>query len=117
MDKLQPDSIVLDPTKVGAIRQDPTHIVKERRQKQREATKAILAKQRGKNESKTKMKGKNKPTKRHRKKQMNVIRERKEELAAAAAEGGKATGKGGREGRDAENKRAGVPEALHRFIT
>jgi len=108
LEKLQPDTIVLDPTSIGQLRQEPADIVAERRVKQREAAQAQKDKQRRKNEAKMKMKGKNKPTKRHRKKQLNIIRDRKQDVASAVASKRDLV----QQKLDEDN----VPSALHRFF-
>ena len=73
LEKLQPDTIVLDPQQVGNLRPAPKHVVAQKKEEQRQALAARGRNQREKNETKQKMKGKNKPSKRHRKKQLNVI--------------------------------------------
>ena len=107
LEKLQPDTIVLDPQGVGNIKLDPKQVVQERKEQQRAAVAARLSKQREKNEMKVKMKGKNKPSKRHRKKQLNIIRDKKEDLKELTA------------GKQIHKKeiREDVPSALHRFFS
>ena len=80
LEKLQPDSIVLDPEKVGNLKALPREVQKAAREEQRSAMAARVMKQRDKNELKTRTKGKNKPSKRHRKKQLNVIMDKRKEL-------------------------------------
>ncbi|KAG2498320.1 hypothetical protein HYH03_003580 [Edaphochlamys debaryana] len=77
LDKLQPDTIVLDPDSVGRLRKEPGEVAAQRRQEEAAANAARLAAQRREAEDKVKMKGKNRPSKRHRKKQTNIIEERK----------------------------------------
>ena len=107
LEKLQPDTIVLDPQSVGNIKLDPKQVVAQKKEQQRQAQAARVQKQRDKNESKAKMKGKNKPTKRHRKKQLNIIRDNKEELQELLKS--KSMQK-----RDLNSEN--VPSALHRFF-
>jgi len=107
LDKLQPDTIVLDPQSVGNIKLDPKQVVAQKKEQQRAAAAAIVSKQRAKNESKQKMKGKNKPTKRHRKKQLNIIRDNKEAVEELVKQ------------KTAQNQREvgeNVPSALKRFF-
>ncbi|UPR02232.1 BING4CT (NUC141) domain-containing protein [Chloropicon primus] len=107
LDKLQPDTIVLNPQAVGNLKLDPKEIVAQKKQEQRAAIQSRTTKQREKNEAKNKMKGKNKPTKRHRKKQMNVIRDQKEALQELVK----------RKDRDNRESKIGedVPSSLKRF--
>ncbi|KAJ9533766.1 hypothetical protein QJQ45_026853 [Haematococcus lacustris] len=105
LDKLQPDTIVLDPDSIARVRKEPAEVLKEKRLEAAAATKERRAAAEEKNEAKvsgveaagsrvaagrrlpatllsgtvaqSKMKGKNRPSKRHRKKQTNIIEERK----------------------------------------
>ncbi|GFR46860.1 hypothetical protein Agub_g8501 [Astrephomene gubernaculifera] len=77
LDKLQPDTIVLDPDSVGRVRKEPAAVVQQRRAEEQAANAARLAASRRKAEDKEKMKGKNRPSRRHRKKQSNIIEDRK----------------------------------------
>ncbi|EFJ50965.1 hypothetical protein VOLCADRAFT_103611 [Volvox carteri f. nagariensis] len=77
LDKLQPDTIVLDPDTIGRVRKEPADVMKERREEEAAANTARLVAMRRKSEVKAKMKGKNKPSRRHRKKQSNIIEDRK----------------------------------------
>ncbi|PNH04286.1 putative U3 small nucleolar RNA-associated protein 7 [Tetrabaena socialis] len=77
LDKLQPDTIVLDPDSVGRVRKEPADVVRQRRAEEQAANAESLASLRREAEGKIKMKGKNKPSRRHRKKQSNIIEDRK----------------------------------------
>ncbi|KXZ55840.1 hypothetical protein GPECTOR_2g1391 [Gonium pectorale] len=77
LDKLQPDTIVLDPDTVGRVRKEPAEVVAQRRQEEAAANAARLAALRRESETKAKMKGKNRPSRKHRKKQSNIIEDRK----------------------------------------
>ncbi|GLC43907.1 hypothetical protein PLESTB_000921800 [Pleodorina starrii] len=77
LDKLQPDTIVLDPDTIGRVRKEPADVARERRSEETAANAARLAAMRREAEAKAKMKGKNKPSRRHRKKQSNIIEDRK----------------------------------------
>jgi U3 small nucleolar RNA-associated protein 7 len=73
LDKLQPETIVLDPKQIGAVRRDPTEQHQMKREQALEANRAaaILA---GKHVVlKNKMKGRNKPGRRQKRKQDNII--------------------------------------------
>ncbi|GIL47302.1 hypothetical protein Vafri_4155 [Volvox africanus] len=77
LDKLQPDTIVLDPDMIGRVRNEPAAVARQRRQDEDAANTARLVAMRREAEAKDKMKGKNRPSRRHRKKQNNVIEDRK----------------------------------------
>ncbi|PNW74954.1 hypothetical protein CHLRE_12g502800v5 [Chlamydomonas reinhardtii] len=77
LDKLQPDTIVLDPDTVGRVRKEPAEVLQQRRRQEEDANAARMAALRREQENKVKMKGKNKPSRRHRKKQSNIIEDRK----------------------------------------
>eukprot|EP00238_Polyblepharides_amylifera_P014486 CAMPEP_0196594314 /NCGR_PEP_ID=MMETSP1081-20130531/78000_1 /TAXON_ID=36882 /ORGANISM="Pyramimonas amylifera, Strain CCMP720" /LENGTH=224 /DNA_ID=CAMNT_0041918545 /DNA_START=62 /DNA_END=733 /DNA_ORIENTATION=+ len=68
LDKLSPDTIVLNPDQIGRIKVDSKEEQKAKRVEAVEADLASKRKQRGQNALKTKMKGKNRGTKKHRKK-------------------------------------------------
>lgn len=77
LDKLQPDTIVLDPDSIGRVRKEPAEVVAQRKKEEAAANAARLAAERKEAEAKAKMKGKNRPSRRHRKKQTNIIEDRK----------------------------------------
>mmetsp|Transcript_37780 Transcript_37780/g.70924 ORF Transcript_37780/g.70924 Transcript_37780/m.70924 type:complete len:546 (-) Transcript_37780:283-1920(-) len=77
LDKLPPETIMLNPDAIGVIKSDPKEVQREKRLEQMEAELAARRQKRDKNEDKTKMKGKNKQSKRHRKKQQNVVDDKK----------------------------------------
>ena len=110
LDKLQPETIVLDPEQIGKVRKETAEAVEERRAEAEAANVAALRTQRAKNAAKTAKKGKNKASRRHRKKQINVIMDRRDETAQKLKESGQ---------RLAEKRRAeipkGLPKALERF--
>ena len=110
LDKLQPETIVLDPEQIGKVRKETAEAVEERRAEAEAANVAALRTQRAKNAAKTAKKGKNKASRRHRKKQVNVIMDRRDETAQKLKESGQ---------RLAEKRRAeipkGLPKALERF--
>lgn len=64
LDKLQPDTIVLDPDQVGRVIKEPKEVQRERIEAAKEANAARVKEQREQNEKKSKMKGKNKPSRR-----------------------------------------------------
>lgn len=64
LDKLQPDTIVLDPESIGRIKKEPKDVQQEKARLAAEANAARVDAKRRKNEVKAKMKGKNKPTRR-----------------------------------------------------
>jgi len=116
LDKLQPDTIVLDPEALAGLRKEPTEVVQERRQAEREANLARLRVQVARNEAKDKMKGKNKPSRRHRKKQVNIVEERKPDMIKKMREEAKRKRERERRERQAqEEKAAAAPRALARF--
>lgn len=80
LDKLQPESIVLDPDSIGRVRQLPKDVQEEKKRQEEEANRARTKDQEDKNDSKTRMKGKNRPSKKHRKKQINIVEEKKPEV-------------------------------------
>ncbi|GLI58833.1 hypothetical protein VaNZ11_000597 [Volvox africanus] len=77
LDKLQPDTIVLDPDMIGRVRKEPAEVARQRRQEEAAANTARRVAMRREAETKDKMKGKNRPSRRHRKKQNNIIEDRK----------------------------------------
>tara|TARA_B100000900_G_scaffold246737_1_gene209878 strand:+ start:24 stop:458 length:435 start_codon:yes stop_codon:yes gene_type:complete len=107
LDKLQPETIVLDPERIGMVRRDTTEAAEARRSEARAANEAALRSQRAKNAEKTRKKGKNKASRRHRKKQVNVIVDRRDETAKKLKESGQ---------RLAEKRRAEVPEGLPKAL-
>ncbi|KAG1679461.1 hypothetical protein FOA52_007753 [Chlamydomonas sp. UWO 241] len=86
LDKLQPDTIVLDPDSIGCLRQEPKEVQKERQMAQVDANRARRKTQQDVNDARTPMKGKNRPSKKHRKKQLNVIEEKRPEVVERMAE-------------------------------
>uniref|UniRef100_A0A7S0V4M6 BING4 C-terminal domain-containing protein n=1 Tax=Polytomella parva TaxID=51329 RepID=A0A7S0V4M6_9CHLO len=76
LDKLQPDTITLDPDMVGRVRKEPEEVAKERAASQEEANRLALEMQRRRADERTKMKGKNRPSRRAKRKQTNIIEER-----------------------------------------
>mmetsp|Transcript_20412 Transcript_20412/g.44653 ORF Transcript_20412/g.44653 Transcript_20412/m.44653 type:complete len:546 (-) Transcript_20412:382-2019(-) len=77
LDKLPPETIMLNPENIGRVAVDPKEVQMEKRREAMEAELAMRKKSRDKNEVKTKVKGKNRGTKRHRKKQQNVVDDRR----------------------------------------
>eukprot|EP00798_Chlamydomonas_sp_ICE-L_P015753 gene15753-21876_t len=80
LDKLQPDSIVLDPESIGTVRKEPSQVQEQKRLESLEANEARNKTMAEENAKKTKMKGKNRPSKRHRKKVDNIVEEKKPAL-------------------------------------
>lgn len=132
LDKLQPETIVLDPDAIGTVRKEPKEVAKERAMEAAAANAARKKAQRDENEQKRKMKGKNRPSKRHRKKQLNIIGDKlpevlqrmREQGVVAARGGGKAQGGPGKEaqagtaaagGTAGQAEGSGVPRALARL--
>jgi len=120
LDKLQPDTISLDPGGaggVGALAREPAAVAAERSAEASAANAARVREARGKADGRKRMKGKNKPTRRQHRKQTNVVEDRKpaagkalereQERRAAAAE----AAAGEREGALQRE----VPATLHRF--
>ncbi|GAQ78070.1 WD40 repeat-like superfamily protein [Klebsormidium nitens] len=85
LDKLQPETITLDPYWIGGVRKAPKELQKAQAAAEAEANrKAAL--QAGKEAAlKNKAKGKSKPTKKHRKKQLNIIDNKKATVSADLA--------------------------------
>mmetsp|Transcript_8489 Transcript_8489/g.24334 ORF Transcript_8489/g.24334 Transcript_8489/m.24334 type:complete len:556 (-) Transcript_8489:100-1767(-) len=95
LDKLQPDTIVLNPETIGTVQRTPVEVQKQRQAEAREAARLVKRQQISNADGKTRMKGKNKPSRKFRKKQQNIVdekklamEERKRELAAQAKKGG-----------------------------
>jgi len=107
LDKLQPETIVIDPERIGMVRRDTAEAADERRSEAQAANDAALRSQRAKNAEKSRKKGKNKASRRHRKKQVNVIVDRRDETARKLKESGQ---------RLAEKRRAEVPEGLPKAL-
>ncbi|GAX74039.1 hypothetical protein CEUSTIGMA_g1489.t1 [Chlamydomonas eustigma] len=80
LDKLQPETVVLDPDVIGRVRKEPREVQVEKRRQEEEANRLRRKQAEEKNDSKARMKGKNRPSKRHRKKQTNVIEEKRPEV-------------------------------------
>uniref|UniRef100_A0A7S0WQI7 BING4 C-terminal domain-containing protein n=1 Tax=Chlamydomonas leiostraca TaxID=1034604 RepID=A0A7S0WQI7_9CHLO len=112
LDKLQPETIVLDPDTIGRVRKEPLEVQKEKQAEAEAANAARRAAQEVRAEARSKMKGKNRPSKRHRKKQTNIIEERKPGVKQRMRE---------QEERKAKAKKGqspapeDVPRALERF--
>jgi len=116
LDKLQPETIVLDPDSIGRVRQEPKDVQKERQEQQAEANRARRRQQDDKNDAKTRMKGKNRPSKKHRKKQMNVIEEKKPEMLKRLADEERRKFEAEARAREARQAAAqSAPRALSRF--
>ena len=112
LEKLQPETIVLDPSSIGQVRRLTSEAAAEKRAEQQAANAAARDRGRRKNAEKTKMKGKNKASKRHRKKQLNVIVDKSDKVAKELKEAGQRRAeKAAREARVP----AGTPKALERF--
>lgn len=111
LDKLQPDSIVLNPDSVGKVLHTPREVQLERRRESMVARKGQVDKMRLRNDEKTRMKGKNKPSRRHKKKQTNIIDDKRESIMLQLEE---------EKQRQAEVKKnvpAGVSKSLLRFYS
>mmetsp|Transcript_41421 Transcript_41421/g.163113 ORF Transcript_41421/g.163113 Transcript_41421/m.163113 type:complete len:514 (-) Transcript_41421:791-2332(-) len=78
MEKLQPETISLDPTSIGGIDKDPAERLKDIQLKKREAERA----QRAKSLQKKRTRGRNKIAKKLKRKQQNVVDEKSERYAA-----------------------------------
>jgi U3 small nucleolar RNA-associated protein 7 len=119
LDKLQPDTIVLDPERrgVGALRREPAAVAAERAAEAAAANAARLAQARERTDGKKRMKGKNKPTRRQHRKQMNVVEDKRGAVGKAMQR--EAERKAERERLAAEEReqalRREVPGTLHRF--
>ncbi|KAF6265288.1 WD40-repeat-containing domain protein [Scenedesmus sp. NREL 46B-D3] len=113
LDKLQPDTIMLDPEAVGKVLREPGDVAAQRRQEEAAANAARLAAQRGKADDKAKMKGRNKPTRRQKKKQMNIIEDKKPAIRAKIQEEERARKDVAQETK--RQKLESVPRALHRL--
>lgn len=119
LDKLQPDTIVLDPERhgVGALRREPAAVAAERAAEAAAANAARLAQQRERSDGRKRMKGKNKPTRRQHRKQMNVVEDRKPAVGKAMqreADRKEAKAREAAEEREQALQRE-VPATLHRF--
>lgn len=113
LDKLQPDSIVLDPDTVGQVRRAPAEVQQERREAEKAANHERLLALRAKRAERAKMKGRNRPSRRHRTKQVNVVEDKRADAAASAQQQQQAAAAQRRE-KEAE-KLAALPRALHRL--
>ena len=108
LDKLAADSIVLDPSSVGAVLKEPKAVRDERAAAALAANAAAAAAARAAGDKRSRMKGKNKPTRRQKKKQFVIIEERKAALRSKLA--------GGARGKEADDEvPADVPRALQRL--
>eukprot|EP00245_Coleochaete_scutata_P004173 TRINITY_DN16442_c0_g2_i1.p1 TRINITY_DN16442_c0_g2~~TRINITY_DN16442_c0_g2_i1.p1 ORF type:complete len:475 (-),score=98.97 TRINITY_DN16442_c0_g2_i1:103-1314(-) len=84
LDKLQPDTIVLDPTLIGTVQRAPREVQEKARQQQEQANLASAIARGKEIAQKHKSKGKSKPSKKHRKKQTNVIDAKREKISLDA---------------------------------
>ncbi len=123
LDKLPPDSIVLDPASIGRVAREPKAVREAAAAAAKaasEAANAARARALGASDGPARMKGKNKPTRRQKKKQFVIVEEKKAGLRA------RLTGEGQprlsveeraerREREAAEAVPAGAPQALARF--
>jgi len=120
LDKLPPESIVLDPTTIGRVAREPAAVRAEAAAAAAEANAASAALARAKNEARSKMKGKNKPTRRQKKKQFVIIEEKKASLRSKLAQKEAKKAGGGNDDDDDDDEGgnsvpADAPRALHRL--
>eukprot|EP00775_Hariotina_reticulata_P010913 gene10913-11067_t len=113
LDKLQPDTIMLDPEAIGKVLKEPAEVAQQRRQEEMAANAARVAAQRAAAEEKSKMKGRNKPTRRQKKKQLNIIEDKKPVIRAKIQEEERLRKEEAREVK--RQKLESVPRALHRL--
>lgn len=120
LDKLQPDTIVLEPEgagAVGALRREPAAVAAHRAAEAAGANAARLREARERTDGRKRMKGKNKPTRRQHRKQTNVIEDKKPAVGKAArreAERKAESARAAAEEREGALQRE-VPATLHRF--
>lgn len=119
LDKLQPETIVLDPDYVGRVLQEPAEVQKQKQLQEAEANRARKKEQEAKNDSKSRMKGKNRPSKKHRKKQTNIIEEKRPEVLKRMQEAEQRKKEQERRDREAQvaARVAAAPRALARFVS
>eukprot|EP00878_Enallax_costatus_P006125 GHUV01006421.1.p1 GENE.GHUV01006421.1~~GHUV01006421.1.p1 ORF type:complete len:527 (+),score=156.16 GHUV01006421.1:330-1910(+) len=113
LDKLQPDTIMLDPEQIGKVLKEPVEVAQQRRDAEAAANAARSAAQRAKADEKSKMKGRNKPTRRQKKKQMNIIEDKKPIIQAKIQEEERARKEIAQEAK--RQRLETVPRALHRL--
>ncbi|KAI8476944.1 MAG: WD40-repeat-containing domain protein [Monoraphidium minutum] len=113
LDKLQPDTIVLDPDSVGRVLREPTEVARERKAAAAAANAARVKEVRDAGDERKRMKGKNKPSRRQRRKQNNVIEDKKPAVLARMREEEEARRKEAAE--DKAKRAEAVPRALRRF--
>ncbi|GBF94400.1 hypothetical protein Rsub_07214 [Raphidocelis subcapitata] len=113
MDKLQPETIVLDPDSIGKLLREPSQVAKERRAAEDEANRARRREREETADEKARMKGKNKPSRRQRRKQSNVIEEKRPAMLARMREEEERTRAAAAE--EKQKRVEAVPRALQRF--
>jgi U3 small nucleolar RNA-associated protein 7 len=125
LDKLQPDTIVLEPDGgggssgggVGARRKEPAAVAAQRAAEAAAANAARLKHAREKADGRKRMKGKNKPTRRQHRKQQNVIEDKRPVVGKAMRREAERKAEAARvvaEERERALERE-VPSTLHRF--
>lgn len=128
LDKLQPDTIVLEPEGgggggagggggVGALRREPAAVAAQRAAEAAEANAARLRDRRERADGRKRMKGKNKPTRRQHRKQTNVVEDKKPAVGKAVRREAERKAEAARlaaEEREGALRRE-VPATLHRF--
>ncbi|KAF8069492.1 utp7 [Scenedesmus sp. PABB004] len=113
LDKLQPDTIMLEPEAVGKVLKEPADVAASRRAAEAAANAARVAAARRAADNKARMKGRNKPTRRQKKKQLNIIEDRKPALRAKLQEEERERKEVAQD--EKRRKLETVPRALHRL--
>lgn len=112
LDKLQPETILLDPRSVGAVDRSPEELMKEQRELVEGADKRAQEKPK---KEKQRMRGRSKIAKKLRRKQKNVVDE-KAQLLRQKVEQEKEAARLRRESEKREKIAEEAPRALQRFF-
>jgi U3 small nucleolar RNA-associated protein 7 len=117
LDKLQPETILLDPRSIGGVDRQPEELVKEQRELVDGADRRRREEGAGKREKreKNRMRGRNKIAKKLRRKQKNVVDE-KAQLLRQKVEQEKEEAKRRRESETRSKMAEEAPRALQRFF-
>lgn len=113
LDKLQPDTIMLEPDAIGKVLKEPKDVAQQKRDEEAAANAARKAAAAAKVDERTRMKGKNRPTRRQKKKQMNIIEDKKPMLKINMQEEERERLAAAKEAK--RQKLETVPRALHRL--
>lgn len=113
LDKLQPETILLDPRAIGGVDRQPEELVKEQRELAEGADKR--RREEGKEKEKKRMRGRNKIAKKLKRRQKNVVDE-KAQLLRQKVEQEKEEARRKRESAQRSKMADAAPRALQRFF-